>query len=133
MTTAGSYDACGAATEPDGLILVHTTLADRHAFDRVPKPGCFFGSWEVPKVQAGVHLGGWCPGAGSNHRHCDFQSHALPTELPGRAVLLAAGCIGRVNVPVQLGPAAALRRRRAVHRWVRDTLPSANARDRCPR
>jgi site-specific DNA recombinase len=26
----------------------------------------------------------WCPGAGSNHRHCDFQSHALPTELPGR-------------------------------------------------
>jgi hypothetical protein len=28
---------------------------------------------------------GWCPGAESNHRHCDFQSHALPTELPGRA------------------------------------------------
>ena len=27
----------------------------------------------------------WCPGAGSNHRHCDFQSHALPTELPGRS------------------------------------------------
>ena len=27
---------------------------------------------------------GWCPGAESNHRHCDFQSHALPTELPGR-------------------------------------------------
>ena len=27
--------------------------------------------------------GGWCPGADSNHRHCDFQSHALPTELPG--------------------------------------------------
>jgi hypothetical protein len=26
----------------------------------------------------------WCPGAESNHRHCDFQSHALPTELPGR-------------------------------------------------
>ena len=29
--------------------------------------------------------GSWCPGAGSNHRHCDFQSHALPTELPGRS------------------------------------------------
>src|SRR5579872_5711036 len=28
--------------------------------------------------------GKWCPGAESNHRHCDFQSHALPTELPGR-------------------------------------------------
>ena len=25
----------------------------------------------------------WCPGAGSNHRHRDFQSRALPTELPG--------------------------------------------------
>src|SRR3546814_11106063 len=25
----------------------------------------------------------WCPGTGSNRRHCDFQSHALPTELPG--------------------------------------------------
>jgi hypothetical protein len=28
-------------------------------------------------------LNEWCPGAESNHRHCDFQSHALPTELPG--------------------------------------------------
>ncbi len=26
----------------------------------------------------------WCPGADSNHRHADFQSAALPTELPGR-------------------------------------------------
>ena len=25
----------------------------------------------------------WCPGAESNHRHADFQSTALPTELPG--------------------------------------------------
>jgi len=25
-----------------------------------------------------------CPGAESNHRHGDFQSPALPTELPGR-------------------------------------------------
>ena len=34
----------------------------------------------------------WCPGAESNHRHCDFQSHALPTELPGhsRATLTKA-------------------------------------------
>ena len=28
----------------------------------------------------------WCPGAGSNHRHRDFQSRALPTELPGHAI-----------------------------------------------
>ena len=25
----------------------------------------------------------WCPGADLNHRHADFQSTALPTELPG--------------------------------------------------
>ena len=32
------------------------------------------------------HLGyyrKWCPGTESNHRHVDFQSTALPTELPG--------------------------------------------------
>src|SRR4030088_1046961 len=27
--------------------------------------------------------GEWCPGWGSYHSHCDFQSHALPTGLPG--------------------------------------------------
>ncbi len=26
----------------------------------------------------------WCPGAESNRRHKDFQSFALPTELPGQ-------------------------------------------------
>ena len=26
----------------------------------------------------------WCPGPESNQRHADFQSAALPTELPGR-------------------------------------------------
>ena len=31
------------------------------------------------------HCGKWCPGADSNHRHADFQSAALPTELPGRS------------------------------------------------
>src|SRR5437763_12619229 len=32
-----------------------------------------------------ISLGkGWCPGAELNHRHTDFQSVALPAELPGR-------------------------------------------------
>jgi hypothetical protein len=30
----------------------------------------------------------WCPEAESNHRHGDFQSPALPTELSGRFLLL---------------------------------------------
>ena len=29
----------------------------------------------------------WCPEADSNHRHADFQSAALPTELSGRRCL----------------------------------------------
>ena len=32
----------------------------------------------------------WCLGAELNHRHCDFQSHALPTELP-RLVAIRRG------------------------------------------
>jgi hypothetical protein len=30
-----------------------------------------------------LNIFNWCPGAESNHRHEDFQSTALPTELPG--------------------------------------------------
>ncbi len=29
---------------------------------------------------------GWCPGTESNRRHADFQSAALPTELPGHVL-----------------------------------------------
>jgi hypothetical protein len=36
--------------------------------------------WLSPQLQRERQ----CPGAESNHRHGDFQSPALPTELPGR-------------------------------------------------
>ena len=37
--------------------------------------------------QLGLHwICIWCPEAESNHRHEDFQSTALPTELSGRVV-----------------------------------------------
>jgi hypothetical protein len=55
----------------------------------------------TPRVRKSVQE--WCPGAGSNHRHCDFQSHALPTELPGhfpaamarerRFIVRLGGCV----------------------------------------
>ena len=44
--------------------------------------------------------GKWCPGADLNHRHADFQSAALPTELPGRR-RSATAYIAAVIHPVQ--------------------------------
>ena len=32
----------------------------------------------------------WCPEADLNHRHADFQSAALPTELSGHQALFKA-------------------------------------------
>ncbi len=50
------------------------------------KSGIFFTRFGRPENIKHPMKSVWCPGAESNHRHCDFQSHALPTELPGHAV-----------------------------------------------
>ena len=54
-------------------------------FDLVPDPHF---SFRAPREKGAVALSGvrkekWWPGTESNHRHADFQSAALPTELPG--------------------------------------------------
>lgn len=36
-------------------------------------------------MKSGAYSFLWCPRAESNHRHEDFQSSALPTELLGRS------------------------------------------------
>jgi hypothetical protein len=41
---------------------------------------------EKPIAKMGNSI--WWPGAESNHRHKDFQSSALPTELPGLSLIL---------------------------------------------
>jgi hypothetical protein len=41
------------------------------------------------------NLNSGCRGAESNRRHCDFQSHALPTELPRLRVPQPRRCGGR--------------------------------------
>ena len=41
-------------------------------------------STRFARIEEGKETPGkWCPRAGSNHRHYDFQSYALPTELLG--------------------------------------------------
>src|ERR1039457_2260433 len=51
-------------------------------------------------IQENLGFGGiWCPGAGSNHRHADFQSAALPTELPGP---LKGAFAARVGIYLQI-------------------------------
>jgi hypothetical protein len=46
---------------------------------------------------------GWCPEAGSNHRHCDFQSHALPTELSGHLLTYLTAGFGGSSLAKRAG------------------------------
>ena len=71
------------AIAPYGL-LQHRSYTDA---DRVSKR---------PTMAQDAAVGGikWCPGAELNHRHSDFQSLALPTELPGHCPALRPGSAG---------------------------------------
>ena len=57
----------------------------------------------------------WCPGTESNRRHRDFQSRALPTELPGQESVGSAPIeAGRTNCPARCDPNLVRRLQRAV-------------------
>src|SRR5207248_4989335 len=70
---------------------------------------------EIPDRLDGLEpltLRNWCPGAESNHRHGDFQSPALPTELPGPAgarLYAARGLAGQGLRSARRGLRATLR------------------------
>ena len=51
---------------------------------RRAKPRQHWGTDEKKPTDSGWFLEFWWPGTESNRRHGDFQSPALPTELPGR-------------------------------------------------
>jgi hypothetical protein len=66
--------------------------ADTPAHAKSPATPRRLGLFGNEKVnREGLALNGWWPGAESNHRHADFQSAALPTELPGRKPAIIAG------------------------------------------
>ena len=50
----------------------------------------FQGVWDV---LGWLGIEKWCPEAESNHRHEDFQSSALPTELSGLTGVLASDMV----------------------------------------
>ena len=49
----------------------------------IRKIGGYGHFYSYQNMKASIAWEKWCPGADSNHRHEDFQSSALPTELPG--------------------------------------------------
>jgi hypothetical protein len=58
------------------LIFFYQNLSDADFYHDVSKTGHILGGESTQKKE-------WCPEAESNHRHGDFQSPALPTELSG--------------------------------------------------
>src|SRR5882762_3790883 len=94
----------GACLRAEGVAVTEVTAMLGHADSRMAdRP---FRSLAMMAKMARVTLRNWCPGAESNHRHGDFQSPALPTELPGPKAR------GRVCMPRSDGPVKVEGRRR---------------------
>ena len=76
----------------------------------------------------------WCPGAESNHRHADFQSAALPTELPGHPGHSVKGCPGGRMAPEVVGFIVdielSVQSRRAANRTLRGRSVPKGSHDR---
>jgi hypothetical protein len=102
----------GIVPEPGKQLRIRWSIWQRYKQSRIPWARADIGSPNVdwsgtPRPASPVHQTAWirpenvdamdvgapatarkqCPGAESNHRHGDFQSPALPTELPGRSHL----------------------------------------------
>src|SRR5437773_6964052 len=102
-----------------------------------PSGGAQWDEREKKFLKINAEKEGWCPGAELNHRHTDFQSVALPTELPGHG----GGLIEMGARPVQriagsgsrpINAAGLGSRRSAISRYG-GTARTADRRTRHPR
>ena len=74
--------------------------------DATPRPRTRKGKARRSRRHLSMEMGGgkWCLGPESNQRHADFQSAALPTELPRLIASTQRGrVIGACGPPVQQG------------------------------
>ena len=74
IADARLYPANGCVGKHDGI--------RPHPRDQVPSKTLEIRTF-VDSAGGCLWRGRWCPGTESNRRHRDFQSRALPTELPG--------------------------------------------------
>ena len=107
-SAASSRDPRGAVRCGDSTVWAKKVTWPRHvrgAYTRKHRGSrCFV---DRSRGCGGSHVG-WCPGTESNCRHADFQSAALPSELPGQP---GGGFITQAPRAVNGGAQGAPRRR----------------------